>query len=147
VASELGLKIVLIPIVFLCVVVLFVYCVWNWRRYWPTLIGFALLALVLLSMYAVRTLTHLPASVVPVVFSVLFVLAAAIFVPRFNQRFNKRRRGDPALNEPTLPPPGWYPDPSGAQAQSYWDGRQWTASMQPPQQYDTGEIPPPNRTL
>ena len=22
-------------------------------------------------------------------------------------------------------PPGWYPDPSGAQAQRYWDGRQW----------------------
>lgn len=24
------------------------------------------------------------------------------------------------------PPPGWYPDPSGAAGQRYWDGRQWT---------------------
>jgi Protein of unknown function (DUF2510) len=47
----------------------------------------------------------------------------------------------------TLPPPAWHPDPSGAQTQRYWDGRQWTASMQPPQQYGTGEIPPRNPTL
>jgi hypothetical protein len=26
-----------------------------------------------------------------------------------------------------LPPPGWYPDPSGVAAQRYWDGREWTA--------------------
>ena len=24
------------------------------------------------------------------------------------------------------PPPGWYPDPSGASGQRYFDGRQWT---------------------
>jgi Protein of unknown function (DUF2510) len=35
--------------------------------------------------------------------------------------------------QPVGTPPGWYPDPSGAQAQRYWDGRQWTASVQPPQ--------------
>jgi hypothetical protein len=29
--------------------------------------------------------------------------------------------------------PGWYPDPWGAQAQRYWDGRKWTASVQPHQ--------------
>jgi uncharacterized RDD family membrane protein YckC len=28
---------------------------------------------------------------------------------------------------PTLPPPGWYPDPGGdARRQRHWDGRQWT---------------------
>jgi hypothetical protein len=52
------------------------------------------------------------------------------------------------LTPPTLPPPGWYPEPSGAQVQRFWDGRQWTASMQPPQQYGTGAIVPPrNPTL
>jgi hypothetical protein len=48
---------------------------------------------------------------------------------------------------PTLPPPAWYPDPSGAETQRYWDGRQWTASTQLPPQYGTGEIPPRNPTL
>lgn len=27
---------------------------------------------------------------------------------------------------PSVPPPGWYPDPAGT-AQRYWDGNQWTA--------------------
>ncbi len=27
---------------------------------------------------------------------------------------------------PTLPPPGWYPDPGDARRQRHWDGRQWT---------------------
>jgi hypothetical protein len=26
---------------------------------------------------------------------------------------------------PTTPPPGWYPDPSGAGGQRYWDGTRW----------------------
>lgn len=31
----------------------------------------------------------------------------------------------------TAPPtPGWYPDPSGAPQQRYWDGRQWTSATQ-----------------
>jgi hypothetical protein len=32
------------------------------------------------------------------------------------------------------PPPGWYPDPSGAPGQRYWDGRTWTQWSNPPSQ-------------
>jgi hypothetical protein len=28
--------------------------------------------------------------------------------------------------EPGGPPPGWYPDPSGADQRRYWDGQRWT---------------------
>jgi hypothetical protein len=28
-------------------------------------------------------------------------------------------------------PPGWYPDPSGAEQYRYWDGRVWTAETRP----------------
>lgn len=48
---------------------------------------------------------------------------------------------------PTLPPPGWHLDPSAGQIQRYWGGHPWTASMPPPQQYATGEIPPRNPTM
>lgn len=37
----------------------------------------------------------------------------------------------------TTPPPGWYPDPSGAPGQRYFDGQQWTYQappQSPPQQ-------------
>jgi len=27
---------------------------------------------------------------------------------------------------PSLPPAGWYPDPTGQVEQRYWDGAQWT---------------------
>ena len=30
------------------------------------------------------------------------------------------------------PAPGWYPDPSGAPGQRYWDGQQWTIPARPP---------------
>jgi len=36
-------------------------------------------------------------------------------------------------------PPGWYPDPSGAQQQRWWDGQQWT------QQTQSGSTPDPAR--
>jgi Protein of unknown function (DUF2510) len=120
-----------------------VYYVWkDWRRYWPNLAGFALTVLMILSAYVLHALTGLPASLVVFVLLPLIALAGI-----FAQRFAKRQRGDPAPDEPTLPPPGWYPDPSGGQSQRYWDGRQWTASMQPQRQYETGEIPPRNTTL
>jgi hypothetical protein len=32
----------------------------------------------------------------------------------------------------TAPPPGWYPDPSGAPGRRYWDGRQFVAAPGPP---------------
>lgn len=37
------------------------------------------------------------------------------------------------MNAPE-PLPGWYPDPSGAPGQRYWDGRQWSAVPPPVQQ-------------
>lgn len=30
------------------------------------------------------------------------------------------------------PAAGWYPDPSGAPGQQYWDGYQWTTTPPPP---------------
>jgi hypothetical protein len=36
------------------------------------------------------------------------------------------------MTTPPTPPPGWYPDPSGAPGQRYWDGRAWHASPGPP---------------
>ncbi|MGB9227345.1 DUF2510 domain-containing protein [Mycobacterium sp.] len=44
-------------------------------------------------------------------------------------RSSDRRRGAvPFIHQqpsPTSPPPGWYPDPSGARGQRYWDGTRW----------------------
>jgi hypothetical protein len=39
----------------------------------------------------------------------------------------------PSRQSPTgmLPPPGWYPDPSGARAQRYWDGARWDSATRP----------------
>jgi hypothetical protein len=34
---------------------------------------------------------------------------------------------------PPLPPPGWFPDPSGPGTKRYWDGRQWTEHTAPDQ--------------
>lgn len=30
---------------------------------------------------------------------------------------------------PSLPPPGWYPDPSGRPGSLHWDGAQWTTGV------------------
>lgn len=32
----------------------------------------------------------------------------------------------------THPPAGWYPDPTGAAQQRYWDGEQWTSALAAP---------------
>jgi hypothetical protein len=40
----------------------------------------------------------------------------------------------PAQEGATLPPPGWYPDPTGTPGMRYWDGRQWNLTAQPPAQ-------------
>ena len=34
----------------------------------------------------------------------------------------------PARRTETLPPAGWYPDPSGQARERYWDGHSWTES-------------------
>lgn len=49
-----------------------------------------------------------------------------------------------------LPPPGWYPDPSGAPGTRYWDGRQWSlpgasAVHGPGQPFAGPPAPPPTR--
>ncbi|AZS12004.1 hypothetical protein SEA_ZETZY_34 [Mycobacterium phage Zetzy] len=40
------------------------------------------------------------------------------------------------------PAPGWYPDPSGAPGQRYFDGTEWTSHSQPP-----GHTPQPVAVL
>jgi len=40
------------------------------------------------------------------------------------------------MTDPQLPPPGWYPEPSGAEGQRWWDGTRWT-------DYATPLAPPP----
>lgn len=32
---------------------------------------------------------------------------------------------------PPLPPPGWFPDPTGTSTHRYWDGQHWTEHTQP----------------
>ena len=32
----------------------------------------------------------------------------------------------------STPPAGWYPDPTGAAQQRYWDGQQWTEALAAP---------------
>src|SRR3954468_15823525 len=32
----------------------------------------------------------------------------------------------------SMPPPGWYPNPSGEPGQRYWDGHNWTIENVPP---------------
>ena len=42
------------------------------------------------------------------------------------------------------PPPGWYPDPSNAAMQRYFDGRSWTSHCAPAQRStDSAAVPPP----
>jgi len=39
-----------------------------------------------------------------------------------------------------LPPPGWYPDPGGANTQRYFDGAKWTDQLAP---FNPPSGPPP----
>lgn len=48
--------------------------------------------------------------------------------------------------EQTAPaPPGWYPDPSGAPGQCYWDGRNWIAAQ--PSVPATAPVPEPGSEI
>jgi uncharacterized RDD family membrane protein YckC len=38
----------------------------------------------------------------------------------------------PPPPQPSLPPPGWYPDPSGQLLQRWWDGVRWTEHVATP---------------
>lgn len=55
------------------------------------------------------------------------------------------------VNDPTpeLPktPPGWYPHPSMAATQRYWDGQQWTDHIAPMQVSMTTAHRMPGQTL
>jgi uncharacterized protein YxjI len=44
--------------------------------------------------------------------------------------------------QPTQPPAGWYPDPSGQFAQRYWDGAAWTDHVVGPQGQTTSPLQP-----
>jgi hypothetical protein len=51
----------------------------------------------------------------------------------------------------SLPAPGWYPDPSNAAAQRYWDGASWTEhtsapTYQQPVATPGTPVPPPGRS-
>ena len=39
--------------------------------------------------------------------------------------------GSSFAGSPPGSPPGWYPDPSGAEQYRYWDGRVWTGETRP----------------
>ena len=43
----------------------------------------------------------------------------------------------------SLPPAGWYPNPSGAPGQRYFDGRDWTAHHRATPQQPTAASPQP----
>ncbi len=47
------------------------------------------------------------------------------------------------MTTPPAPQPGWYPDPSGAPRQRYFDGRAWTEHYSAPTQQLAG--PPPRK--
>lgn len=48
--------------------------------------------------------------------------------PRSDQHLGTAPVPGPHSSAPILPPPGWYPDPSGARAQRYWDGTRWDSA-------------------
>ena len=43
---------------------------------------------------------------------------------------------------PTAPPPGWYPDPTAQFEQRYWDGAQWTEHVATAGQQSTSPLAP-----
>lgn len=47
------------------------------------------------------------------------------------------------IPQPTVPPAGWYTDPSGQPGQRWWDGASWTATTQPTPVTAAVQIPVP----
>ena len=43
------------------------------------------------------------------------------------------------------PPAGWYPDPTGAAQQRYWDGQQWTEALAAPTVIHVPVAAPPTK--
>jgi hypothetical protein len=120
----------------------------NWRRsMWTGLAVLVALLVVVFKFLGGFEAIGIPRGVVLTVVIPLLPLILVVVRAAFRRLGSTPPTQRQEKTPPTLPPPGWYPDPSGAQAQRHWDGRQWTASMQPPQQYGTGEIPPRNPTL
>jgi Protein of unknown function (DUF2510) len=75
-----------------------------------------------------------PGGVVSIVLSGLIVWGLLAFAVRAwavsieNRNAKRRTSKQPVASTGVLtaPQPGWYPDPSGASGQRYWDGQQWT---------------------
>ena len=54
--------------------------------------------------------------------------------------FRERKAARQQRLTPTLPPPGWYPDPAGDPRRRHWDGRQWTEQWR---HHDDAQSPSP----
>jgi hypothetical protein len=68
--------------------------------------------------------------VVPVLLIVGFVA-----IGRRSKQSARLMRAAPMPSQPLPPPsgtPGWYPDPTGAVGQRFWNGQAWTDQTQPP---------------
>lgn len=59
---------------------------------------------------------------------------------------SKSSAGGSALSQ-SSPPPGWYPDPSGAPGQQYFDGKDWTEHRAARQAPVYIQKPPPRRRI
>jgi len=64
----------------------------------------------------------------------VIIVMVVYFIAR--SRSQRRERGNGASipsqqgpGPPSLPPPGWYSDPSGRYAQRYWDGQKWESAV------------------
>jgi hypothetical protein len=71
---------------------------------------------------------------VRVAFAVLWVFVVCpVSVWLFFKWLNRRpTKNDQIPERPTSPPPGWYPDPTGAPGTRYWDGGRWNLMARPP---------------
>ena len=68
----------------------------------------------------------------PTVIIIILVVLLIVFLVKRSRRGTQSSGTyppgyPPQLGQTVSPPPGWYPDPSGAPGQRYWDGQQWTS--------------------
>ena len=77
-------------------------------------------------------------AVAGVLFSLLALLFIAVLPPVAGAP--AATNADPVGPAPTLPPEGWYPDPTITNEQRWWDGQRWTGATRPTSaQQATGE--------
>jgi len=70
----------------------------------------------------------------------VFAALPLILVYFIVRRVTKKTAGPPA---PKGRAPGWYPDPAQQHEQRYWDGKEWTASVQDASALSTDPLPTP----